>query len=47
MITKKAFIFIALIALGKSQVKNMDMYMQPLVNELKLLWKKGINVVNA
>jgi hypothetical protein len=43
----KKFIFIALIVLGKSQGKNIDAYMQPLVDELKGLWKEGINVVNA
>ncbi len=47
MITKKTFIFISSIVLGKSQVKKMDVYMQPLVDELLLLWKEGINVVNA
>jgi hypothetical protein len=47
MITKKTFILISSIVLGKSQVKKMDVYMQPLVDELLLLWKEGINVVNA
>jgi hypothetical protein len=34
---QKKFISLALIVLGKSQVKNMDVYLQPLVEELKML----------
>ena len=34
---------LALIVPGRRQVKNMDVYLQPLVDELKELWD-GINV---
>ncbi len=47
MTTKKTFIFFALIVLGKSQVKNMDVYLQPLVEELKMLQEEGMKVVDA
>jgi hypothetical protein len=30
---------LALIVLGKHQVKNMDVYVAPFINEMKLLWK--------
>ena len=34
---------LALIVPGRRQVKNMDVYLQPLVDELKALWE-GIHV---
>ena len=37
---------LALIVLVRRQVKNMDVYLQPLVNELKELWE-GIHVYNV
>ena len=37
---------LALIVLGRRQVKNMDVYLQPLVDELKELWD-GINVYDV
>jgi hypothetical protein len=35
---RNAFMWLALIILGKRQVHNMDIYLQPLINELQLLW---------
>ena len=37
---------LALIVLGRRQVKNMDVYLQPLVDELKELWDE-INVYDV
>ena len=37
---------LALIIVGRRQVKNMDVYLQPLVDELKELWD-GINVYDV
>ena len=37
---------LALIVPGRRQVNNMDLYLQPLVDELKELWD-GINVYNV
>ena len=43
---KNEHLMLALIVLGRRQVKNMDVYLQPLVDELKELWD-GINVYNV
>ena len=43
---KNEHLMLALIVLGRRQVKNMDVYLQPLVDELKELWN-GINVYNV
>ena len=43
---KNEHIMLALIVPGRRQVKNMDVYLQPLVDELKELWN-GINVYNV
>ncbi len=40
--TKKEFIFLSLIIPGKFQVKNMDVYLRPLIIELQLLWSLGV-----
>ena len=40
---KNERLMLALIVPGRRQVKNMDVYLQPLVDELKELWD-GINV---
>ena len=40
---KNGHLMLALIDLGRIQVKNMDVYLQPMVDELKELWD-GINV---
>lgn len=39
-------ITLALIIPGRRQVKNVDVYLQPLVDELKELWE-GINVYDV
>ena len=43
---KNGNLMLALIVPGRRQVKNMDVYLQPLVDELKELWD-GINVYNV
>ena len=40
---KNEHIMLALIVPGRIQVKNMDVYPQPLLNELKELWE-GIQI---
>ena len=40
---KNEHLMLALIVPGRRQVKNMDVYLQPLVDELKELWE-GIHV---
>ena len=32
---------LSLVIPGKYQVKNMDVYLRPLINELKILWSPG------
>lgn len=39
-------LMLALIVPGRRQVNNMDVYLKPLVDELKELWE-GINVYDA
>ena len=43
---KNEHLMLALIVPGRRQVKNMDVYLQPLVDELKELWD-GINVYDV
>ena len=43
---KNEHLMLALIVPGKIQVKNMDVYLQPLVDELKELWE-GIHVYDV
>ena len=43
---KNEHLMLALIVPGRRQVKNMDVYLQPLVDELKELWD-GINLYNV
>ena len=43
---KNEHLMLALIVLGRRQVKNMDVYIQPLVDELKEIWD-GINVYDV
>ena len=38
MTTKKGHLILSLIVPGRYKVKNMDVYLQPLVDELKELW---------
>ena len=40
---KKGHLFLSLLIPGKHKVKNMDIYLAPVVDELKLLWE-GINI---
>ena len=43
--TKKGHLILSLLMPGRYKVKNMDVYLQPLVDELKKLWS-GIEVVD-
>jgi hypothetical protein len=43
---KNEHLMLALIVPGRRQVKNMDVYLQPLVDELKELWE-GIHVYDV
>ena len=43
---KNEHLMLALIIPGRTKVKNMDAYLQPLVDELKELWD-GINVYDV
>ena len=43
---KNEHLMFALIVPSRRQVKNMDVYLQPMVDELKELWD-GINVYNV
>ena len=43
---KNEHLMLALIVPGRRQVKNMDVYLQPLLNELKELWE-GIQVYDV
>ena len=40
---KKGHVMLALLILGKHKVKNMDVYLEPLIEELMLLWE-GIEI---
>ena len=40
---KKGHLFLSLLVPGKYKVKNMDIYLAPMVNERKQLWE-GINI---
>jgi hypothetical protein len=42
-----AFMWLALIILERRQVHNMDIYLQPLINELQLLWTQGVQVIDV
>jgi hypothetical protein len=44
MATKWFFMLLALLILGKEQVKskNIDVYLQPLIDELQELWQPGV-----
>ena len=42
--TKNAFILLTLMIPGKHQVKNVDVFLQPLIDELKILWSIGFVV---
>ncbi|XP_071740336.1 uncharacterized protein [Rutidosis leptorrhynchoides] len=46
--TKKPFLFLSLLIPGPSAPgNNIDVYMQPLVDELKELWDTGVNTYDA
>jgi hypothetical protein len=38
LIMSNAFMWLALIIIGRKQVHNMDIYLQSLIDELQLLW---------
>jgi hypothetical protein len=40
--TKKENILLSLVIPGKYQVENIDVYLRPLINELKTLWSPGV-----
>ncbi len=42
-----AFMWFAFIVLGRRHVHNMDIYLQPLINELQLLWMQGVLVIDV
>jgi hypothetical protein len=42
LVTKKEYMLLSLIIPGKYQVKNMDVYLRPLIDELKTLWSPGV-----
>jgi hypothetical protein len=44
MVTKRFFMPLALLIPGKEQVKleNIDVYLQPLLDELQELWQLGV-----
>ncbi len=42
-----AFMWLALIIPERRQVHNMDIYLQPLIDELQLLWTQGVQVTNG
>lgn len=46
MAMKKGHVMLALLVPGKYKVKNMDVYLQPLIEELQELWR-GIHVVDV
>ena len=46
LFVKNEHLMLALIVPGRRQVKNMDVYLQPLVDELKELWE-GIHVYDV
>ena len=43
---KKEHLMLALIILGRRQVKNVDVYLQPLIDKFKQLWE-GIHVYDV
>ena len=49
MVTKKHFIMLSLIIPGKRSVtgENFPVYMQPLIDELQLLWSRGVQVQDS
>ena len=45
--TKKGHIILSLLIPGKHKVKNMNVYLQPLLDELKTLWEEGLPIIDA
>ena len=43
MATKTGFLMLALLILGPHKMKNMDIYLEPLIEELEVLWR-GIQI---
>jgi hypothetical protein len=42
-----AITWLALIVPGRRQVHNMDIYLQPFIDELQLLWMQGVIMINV
>jgi hypothetical protein len=40
--TKRTFVMLNFIVPNKGQVKNMDVYLKPLFDELKILWNEWV-----
>ena len=48
MCMKREYIFLSLVIPGpKSPGKSLDVYLRPLIDELKILWVNGINIFDA
>ena len=48
MCMRREYIFLALIIPGpKSPGRSLDVYLRPLIDELKLLWNEGVNTFDA
>jgi hypothetical protein len=45
--TKKGHIILSLLIPGKHKVNNMNVYLQPLLDELKALWEEGLPIIDA
>ena len=43
MATKTGFVMLALLIPGPHKVKNMDIYLEPLIEELEIRWR-GIHI---
>ena len=43
MAIKKGFVMLSLLIPGPHKVKNMDVYLEPLIEELEILWE-GVQV---
>ena len=44
--TKKGNILLSLLILGKHKLKNMDVYLERLIEELQVFWR-GVEVVDV
>jgi len=46
MSLKKEYLMLTLLVLGPHQVKNMDIYLEPLIDEQMQLWNRIQNMIN-